>query len=217
MIQIFDFTINLLRALLWKHNRAAHLEALVRSKDAWYGENQQGFWRDWLRDVFDLRTANAFGLQVWARILGVRLSVPIGPSNPDKPTFGFGEFFRNFTRGTFGRLGDGTQNLTIEEQRALLRLRYLSLISRVTIPDMNRAMSAVFGDRGHVYALDPMDMSEVVYVFTFDPGRRLLGLLQEYDALPRPSAVGVRVTILTRPVFGFGPYNRNFTRGTFGA
>ena len=217
MIQTFDFAINLLRALLWKHNRAERLEALVRSKQAWYEVNQSGFWQDWLRDVFDLRTANAFGPQVWARILGVRLSVPVDPSDPDKPTWGFGTFFRNFGRGNFGRLGDGTQLLTLEEQRVLLRLRYLALISRATIPDMNRAVAAVFGHRGRVYALDPLDMSAVVYVFTFDPGRRLLDLLIEYDALPRPSAVGVSVTVLTRPRFGFGPYNRNFNRGTFGA
>lgn len=217
MIQTFNFALNLLRALLWKHNRAERLEALVRSKQAWYEVNQSGFWQDWLRDVFDLRTANAFGLQVWARILGVRLSVPVDPSDPDKPTWGFGTFFRNFGRGNFGRRGDGTQLLTLEEQRVLLRLRYLALISRATIPDMNRAVTAVFGDRGRVYALDPLDMSAVVYVFTFDPGRRLLDLLVEYDALPRPSAVGVTVTVLTRPRFGFGPYNRNFNRGTFGA
>lgn len=217
MIQTFDFAINLLRALLWKHNRAERLEALVRSKQAWYEANQSGFWQAWLRDVFDLRTANAFGLQVWARILGVRLSVPVDPSDPDKPTWGFGPFFRNFGRGNFGRLGDGTQHLTLEEQRMLLRLRYLTLISRATIPDMNRAVTTVFGDRGRVYALDPLNMGPVVYVFTFDPGRRLLDLLLEYDALPRPSAVGVSVTVLTRPRFGFGPYNRNFNRGTFGA
>lgn len=217
MIQTFDFAVNLLRALLWKHNRAERLEALVRSKEAWYAVNQSGFWQNWLRDVFDLRTANAFGLQVWARILGVRLSVPLEASNPDKPTWGFGPFRRNFENGNFGRIGNGSQYLSVEDQRVLLRLRYLSLISRATIPDMNRAMATVFGDRGRVYALDPFNMSAIVYVFTFDPGQRLLALLQEYDALPRPSAVGVTVTVLTRPRFGFGPYNRNFHRGTFGA
>lgn len=217
MIQQFRLAADLLRALLWKHNRAERLEALVRAKDDWYGVSHSQFWRDWLRNVFDLRTANAFGLQVWARILGVRLSLPVDASDPDKPTWGFGPFFRNFGHGNFGRLGDGSQLLTIEEQRTVLRLRYLSLISRATIPDLNRAMATVFGDRGRVYVLDPLDMSALVYVFTFDPGQRLLAILQQYDALPRPSTVGVSVTILTRPRFGFGAYNRNFNRGTFGA
>lgn len=216
MIQLFDFSVNVLRALLWKHNRAERLTALVESKASWYAENQERFWLRWLRDVFDLRTANAFGLQVWARILGVRLSLPVAPSG-DRPVFGFAPFHLNFDRGNFGRVGSGTEGLTVEEQRLILRLRYLTLVSRVTIPDINRAMQAVFGDRGRVYVLDPFDMSDLVYVFTFNPGTRVLQLLERFDALPRPSAVGARTIVLTRPVFGFGPYNRNFDRGTFGA
>lgn len=215
MIQQFHFFSDLLRALLWKHNRAERLTSLAQSKQAWFDTNQGAFWDAWLRDVFDLRTANAFGLQIWARILGVRLSLPVGPSNPDKPTWGFGALYQNFGRGNFGRVGDGTIGLTTEEQRAILRLRYFQLTSRCTIPDINHALKEVFGEQGPAYVLDPMNMEFITYVFGFQPGTRLLGLLRDFDILPRPSAVGIRFVISTRDVFGFGPYNRNFGNGTF--
>lgn len=218
MIQAFDFSVNLVQALLWKHNQAVALEGLVVNKQEWYEENQTAFWSDWFRDVFDLRTANAFGMQVWARILGVRLTLPLGPSNPDKPTWGFGVHYKNFGHGNFGRIGAGTASLTLEEQRIILRLRYFQLVSRATVPDINRALKAVFGHLGNVYVLDPLNMgalSYVTFVFDFQPGSRLLNLLVDFDILPRPSGVGARLVVATRDVFGFGPYNKNFGNGTF--
>lgn len=214
MIQSLELAANLLRVLLWKHNQAARLESLVRSKDAWYEENSGGFWARWYRDVFDLRTANTFGLQVWARILGIRLSLPLDPSNPDAPAWAFGSLRQNFGRGNFGRVGNGTASLTLEEQRLILRLRYFQLVTRPSIVEINHALRTVFGP-GRAYVLDPLNMEYITYVFTYNPGNRLLGLLRDFDILPRPSAVGVRTVVATRPVFGFGAYNRNFGNGTF--
>ncbi|WP_231668322.1 DUF2612 domain-containing protein [Ralstonia solanacearum] len=47
------------------------------------------FWENWIRDVFDLRTANDFGLSVWSEILGVPLAVTVDPTKPGTPVFGF--------------------------------------------------------------------------------------------------------------------------------
>lgn len=71
--QEFDFSINLLEALIWQYNNAPRLESLLRQKQTWYDVNNRDFWQDWLRDVFDLRTANTFGLRVWSIILGLSL------------------------------------------------------------------------------------------------------------------------------------------------
>lgn len=216
MIQLFRFAANVLQALLWKHNRAARLESLAYAKQAWLDAEQAGFWTAWLRDVFDLRTANDFGLAIWARILGVRLALPLGASDPDKATWGFGPFRRNFERGNFGRIGDGTSRLTTEERRMVLRMRYFQLVGRCTIPDINHALRTVFGE-GRAYVLDPLNMEFITYVFTYNPGQRLLDVLLDTGVLPRPSAVGIRMVVSGRRSFGFGPYNLNFNRGGFGA
>lgn len=214
-IQDLDFSSDLLRALLWQHNTAARTEALVRAKNAWYEENQRDFWTNWVKDVFDLRTANAFGLQVWSRILGVPLQVAITPTTRLKPAFGFGSFNSNFNNSNFTNNNGGTAGLTVEQQRILLRLRYYQLISRCTVPDINRICAAVFADLGTVYVLDGNDMEFTIYVFDFSPGSQLQFLLEQYDLLPRPAGVGVKYNIVTRPVFGFGPFNKNFNNGTF--
>lgn len=213
-IQPFEYSVDVLRGLLWQHNRALGLRALLESKQAYYDINQTQFWDDWFRDVFDLRTANAFGCQVWARILGLRLALP--PSDNDEPNFGFGAFNVNFENAPFGPSGPDSVQLTIEQQRIALRLRYFQLITRCSVVDVNRFLRYVFADLGLVYMLDPLDMSEATYVFSFVPDPRLLFVIQQFDLLPRPSTVGVNYTTTAREAWGFGEFNINFDNAPFG-
>lgn len=214
--QAFDFSVDLLSALLWQYNDAARLQALLESKNAWYQANQQDFWWRWITDVFDLRTANGFGLKVWSIILGVPLAVVLEPDYLDKDVFGFGTYHANFNRGNFARRRQSAVNLTIEQQRLVLQLRYFQLISLGNVPQTNRFLKTIFADLGEVYVLDPLDMSEVVYVFNFALPSALQFVLTYYDILPRPATLGVRYVITTQQYFGFGQYHLNFNRGNFG-
>ncbi len=72
-IQEFDFSVNLLKAILWQYDGSPNLKGLLDEKDAWYISNQTEFWDNWITDVFDLRTANSFGLGVWSIILNESL------------------------------------------------------------------------------------------------------------------------------------------------
>lgn len=225
-IEALDPNVDVLRALLWQYNNAERLQSLLESKLEWYEENHRDFWAAWVRDVFDLRTATEFGCQVWARILGLSLGVTTGPSPLDKPTWGFeaevgSNDYQNFENGNFGQLGSSTTGLTLEQQRLLLRLRYFQLISRCTVPEINRFMSVVFGDLGTVYVLDNNDMSFIVYVFDFSPDAQLQFLLDNFDLLPRPATVGSKYIVIARDTWGFGADDggtagyRNFDNGTF--
>lgn len=212
-IQAFDYSVDVLRGLLWQHNRALALRSLLEQKQGWFVKNQTEFWENWFRDVFNLLTANAFGCQVWARILGLRLSLP--PSENDEPNFGFGEFNKNFDNAPFGPSGPDSVQLTIEQQRIALRLRYFQLVTRCTVVDVNRFLRYVFADLGLVYVRDNLDMT-ITYVFTFVPDPRLLFVIEQYDLLPRPSAVGVNYITTARESFGFGEFNINFDNAPFG-
>lgn len=214
-IQAFDFSVDLLQALLWQYNDADNLRGLLECKQAWYEQNHTAFWENWIRDVFDLRTANDFGLSVWAEILGVPLAVTVDPTKPGTPVLGFGGSNRNFGHGGFGCKSSSTVGLTVEQKRTVLRLRYFQLVSRGTIPEINQFMKMLLGVQGQVYVLDPNDMTYVVYVFTFQPNPGLTFVLDTYDLLPRPAGVGVRRIVVNRPSFGFGEYNKNFEHGTF--
>lgn len=214
-VQELDLNVDLLKAILWQYNDAQGLRTLLERKAEWYGVNQSAFWSDWIADVFDLRTANDFGLSVWGRILAVPL-VAAADGSGSRPVFGFGEHNLNFYNSNFGRNADGVVNLTTEQKRLVLRLRYFQLTSNGTVPEINRFLAQLFGDQGRVYVLDSLDMEEAVYVFTFRPAASVLFVFEKFDLLPRPAGVGSRVLIQPGDSFGFAPYYLNFGNSNFG-
>lgn len=357
-IQDIDFSVDLLKALLWQDNSAEKIESLLQQKQDWYNINQEQFWSDWVTNVFDLRTANQFGLAVWAIILGMPTSAVIQPLN--KINFGFGianqvpavyasatwhdanasgitftggqadpnggtnavkvdlstasgsakcvrinlkgaaltgtcavqlrvklvsgsmtgvgtsdvgggatsawpaltvgvwttvtlnctagagtyldlvaaradspvlmfywpqvaqgtEVYNNtigFNHGTFGSKVASVVGLTLDQIRILLQLRYQKLICRPTVPKINRMLKALLGDTIKIYVLDAGDMSFITYVMASYPSSDLAFVLQNFDVLPRPAAVGIKFIVGSRATFGFGPFNKNFNHGTFGS
>jgi hypothetical protein len=211
-IQQFDFSVDLLRAVLWQYQDATGLQSILASKAAWYETHQTNFWTNWRRDVFDLTTANEFGCAVWGVILGLSLSIG-QPGAGDRPNWGFGENNLNFGNGTFGRNSAGVASLPVEMKRLLLRLRYFQLVSDGSVPHTNFALQTVFGQG---YVVDNQDMT-VTYVFQTALDTRLLRAMQTYDLLPRPAGVGYNIVYLSDPVWGFGPNNENFENAPFGA
>ena len=95
----------------------------------------------------------------------------------------------------------------------MLQLRYFKLVSRGTVPEINAFLDRLFTDQGHVYVLDPLDMTFAVYVFTFSPTSLQKFVLEDMDALPRPAGVGVQIRVAGRKAFGFGPQRLNFRGG----
>ena len=207
--------IDIRQAVLWQYEQAEKIKELTLRREAWLRENHEDFWAAWYRDVFNLDTAKEFGLAVWARILDAPLDF-VNEEQSGKVPFGFGSFNQNFRNANFGQQPGSVQGLTLEQRRILLKLRYAQITSRCTVPDINEALAGVFG-QGQAYVIDPQDMSFAIFVFGFQPDSSLQLLLEKFDILPRPSAVGARYIVITRPVFGFGPFNQNFFNSTLGA
>lgn len=187
--QEFDFSIDVLQVLLWQYNRAENLTALLQAKQDWLNENHEQFWTNWVRDVFDLRTANEFGCSVWAVILNLPLAV-VQPPAPQKRSFGFGPYNPNFNRSNFGATAQQVLPLTLEQKRLVLQLRYFQLITRGTVLAVNKYLKRVFAALGPVYMIDNHDMT-ITYHFGFVLPSALSFVLTYYDLLPRPSGVAV--------------------------
>lgn len=211
-IQDFDFSVDLLRAVLWQYDGATGLQSLLSSKSDWYVVNQTEFWTNWRRDVFDLTTANDFGCAVWGVILGIPLSIGI-PGSGSRPVFGFGPDNLNFENGNFGRRSAGVASLTVEQKRLILRLRYYQLVSDGSVPHTNYVLQQVFGQG---YVLDNHDMT-ATFVFESPIPAQIRTVIDQFDLLPRPAGVGINIIVLTDPYFGFGPDNQNYENGQFGA
>lgn len=85
------------RALKWLQNNAPNIQSIVQQKANWYGRYNDQFWTQWQANVFDIRTANAFGLTVWCIILGLPLSA--FNFQPITNAFAFGDQRGNFQDG----------------------------------------------------------------------------------------------------------------------
>src|SRR5690554_6419262 len=137
--QAFDFSVNLMRSILWQYEGAPNAVALARNDQAFIDVRHSEFWEDWITDVFDLTTANTFGLTVWARILDLPITI-LESRNVDN-VWGFGIHNENFNNGGFGVGLDSEITLDTESARQLLRLRWVQLTMRPTVPNINRALS----------------------------------------------------------------------------
>lgn len=163
-IQQFDYTVNLLQAILWQYDEATNLLSLINQKQAWYNQYQTEFWDDWQNYVFylanpDLTTNTEtqdlalFGLAVWSIILNVPLYVPLVIESDTKPIWGFNAYdpsypdLENTYWNFFGATGVGgganfstagqVIELSLAEQQFLLMLKYFQLITRDNMMSLN--------------------------------------------------------------------------------
>ena len=212
-IRNYQCTIDLIRVLGWQDNAAENLLALLQAKQDWYQANHCDFWNDWVRDVFDLRTANEFGLRVWSIILNVPIFGTNNPSPADYPAFGFDAFGLAFGQGNFATDSNAAFGLSLEQKRMVLRLRAFKLMARGNHTDTNRFLSRVFSS-GSVYVLDGQNMT-ISLVYTQQIAPELLRAIQDLDLIPRPSGVGIRYVDASLSSWGFEPNGLNFNNGNF--
>lgn len=215
-IQQFDFSMDLMKVVKWEYDQAPNLSSILNLKQKWYDVNHQEFWKSWERDVFNLLTANDFGLNVWAIILNIPLYTESNASPDDYPAFGFSDFGLNFGRSNFATDASQVNSLTIEQKRQLLRMRWWQITSDGSMPSINHALFDIFGK--DVYALDGHDMTITVVYQTILPDI-MMRLLQDFDLIPRPSGVKFNHLVKPRDAFGFAEYGINFdqTNSQFGS
>lgn len=212
-IRNYQCSIDLLQVILWQDNEATNLQQLLTLKQNWYNENHCDFWNNWVRDVFDLRTANNFGLRVWSEILNVPLFGTIEESPSDYPAFGFADFGLGFDQGNFATDDNSAFGLTTEQRRTVLRLKAFKVLSRANYRDTNRFLAHLFG-QGTMYILDGLNMN-ISFIYTQGIAPELLRAIQELDLIPRPSAVQINYIDASLESWGFAPAGLNFDNGNF--
>lgn len=213
-IQNFDFSVNLLIAILWQYNNAENLYSIINSKQNWYDENQQDFWENWITNVFNLRTANAFGLAVWSIILDLPLFVAETPTPPGTLSFGFDAGSGQFDQSNFGTQNGETNALPLETKRIALQLRYFQLCSSGTVPEINRFMNYLFANLGPVVLFDNHDMTQQ-YVFGFPLTWDFQYLFNNFDILPRPAGVKSTFRNTATLAWGFDAGSGQFDQSNF--
>ena len=189
-IQQFDFSVDLLQFIFWQYDKS-NVSALTIQKQDFLNEFNEQFWEDWFTNVFNLLTAENFGISVWSIILGLPLLTDDTPRV--KVGWGVSKFRKNFgvTPGTptnFNVNPSAASLLTEEQRRIVLLLRYRQVTSRGTIADINSILE-IFSDEGVAFVRDNLDMS-IVYVFDFEVPPWITFIQLEYNILPTPAGVG---------------------------
>ncbi len=211
-IKEYNCNINLLSALLWQDDNTVNLKGLLEAKQSWYQKNHCEFWENWQRDVFDLNTANDFGIRVWSEILNIQLFATNEASPDDFMAFGFDHVgAENFDSGNFATDSNQSFLITTEQRRTLLKLRFFQLITRAAIPEINRFFATIFSN---IYALDGNDMT-MTYVNLDSLPSELRRAIVELDLLPRPAGVSIDFASTAFDSFGFSDSSTNFDNGNF--
>ena len=153
--------------------------------------------------VWNVDTAQGFGLDIWGKIVGVSREIEIDIE--DDP-FGFEtglSDYQPFNQGTFytGETFIATYKLDDDAFRLLILTKALANITDCSVPSINRLLQNLFADRGRCYVNDLGNML-IRYTFEFVPEPHELSIITKSGVFPHPS--GVRVfMIITPEAFGF--------------
>lgn len=168
--------------------------------------------------VWNVSTAQGFGLDIWGRIVGVGRSLNIPGSITN---FGFkeGTGAQPFDQAPFynGVVASTVYTLQDDAYRVLILAKALANISDTTAPNLNRLLRALFPGRGRTYVADTGQM-QMRYVFEFTLAPFELAIVTQSGALPRPAAVLSQALIVdTANTFGFAEAtgSQPFGQGTF--
>lgn len=196
------------------------LLTLLESANTWMDPSKN--FDDFYNNIWDIDRAQGYGLDVWGRIVGISRTLRI-PS--DEKNFGFvinatSQDYTPFNEGVFSTGAETTQNysLTDSAYRTLILFKAAANISDCSAISINRLLTSLFGERGRAYVTHSGTM-EMTYVFEFVLRTYEKAVLENSDALIRPS--GVLVNIVESPPAGFfgfkqmGAASRPFGEGIF--
>lgn len=201
--------------LIWQYCNAPNLAQIIENEFAFYNKNVRDFFNDWYNDVFNLLTANTFGLNVWANILGVkRPSVQAVNGGIDKNgIFRFknvdtGRWHSVWISGTMPQLNIESSpledsiprpnQLDDESFRRCLLAKLKLLHSNASIVDINDFLQSVLGEFSpetgwkknyNVYIQDYYDMTMNIVFNKELPSAADLSIITNDDFSPRPMGV----------------------------
>lgn len=158
--------------------------------------------------VWNVNTAQGFGLDIWGKIVNISrlLTIPNSSRN-----FGFKDNvtppdYDPFNVSPFNSKGGGaTQTYLLNDAayRTLILTKALSNISATTAPAINQLLRNLFPGRGRCYVLDLGGMA-MQFTFEFQLTVTEFAILAQSKALPRPAGVAVNIVTLSGgPILGF--------------
>lgn len=138
--------------------------------------------------VWNIETAQGFGLDIWGRIVGVGRVYPIASGT----YFGFEEATDKlgWNQGPFYGGGQFTTNYALSDTafRQLILAKAQANILDGGTASINRLLMTMFAGRGNAYVIDGNDMS-MTYAFGFALTPVDLTIIENSGVLPQPAGI----------------------------
>lgn len=206
------------KTIISQYSASARIVSMIRGMNACL--DPRADFESFLNMVWNVDTAQGFGLDIWGRIVDIPRTVELTVLTPH---MGFATGFTPYNEAPFydgSAPGSTTYVLADPAYRALILMKALANITATNAPSINRLLRNYFGTRGNAYVLDLGDMA-MSYVFDFYLEPFEEAIFQQTDVLPRPAGVLVSFSATaTNKTFGFdemglGAYP--FNEGTYAA
>lgn len=147
--------------------------------------------------IWNIETAQGYGLDVWGRIVGVQRELQIssvtylgttGPSGVSGTPYDAGPFYNDYQSYTNYSLADATF-------RTLILTKAMANLTDGSIPSINQILLNLFGANGQAWCTDGQNMT-MTYTLEFTPTPVQLAIIAQSGVLPRPPGVAVSTVIL---------------------
>lgn len=152
----------------------------------------------WFTNIWNLDTAQGYGLDVWGRIVGVERVLTLSTDS----FFGFAEpqdlTLQPFNAAPWYSGTQTTSNYRLSDDafRQLINAKALANITDGSITSLNAILMTLFAGQGDVWVADSGTMT-LTYTFNFAPSAVQVSLIQSSGVLMRPA--GVRVIYAIKP------------------
>ena len=183
-----------LSSVIWQYDNSEALQSLLQYKQDFYDKSTGEFFTNYIKDVVNINTANAFGLTVWGRLLQM-----------PRPYY----FDENNNKVMFN---DDLYKLVLKAK--LLKLKFPP-----TIPNINKFLQLLFPDQRYVYCTDNFNMT-IIYHFASIPTAFVNVNVDLNDFFMRPAGVKIITITGESKYFAFGSYdkeNESLTATGFGS
>lgn len=165
--------------------------------------------------VWNVETAQGFGLDIWGRIVGIGRELTISAPN----YFGFNEALPDsypFAEQPFFAEQPATSTYLMADDgyRKLILVKALVNISATTAAAINQLLQNLFSDRGRCYVNDLGGMA-MRYTFEFLLSDVEYAIVTQSGALPRPAGVQSTMIAVELPTFGFAADSAPFGQAPF--
>ena len=163
---------NVEQTIISQYGNSSTIGTLIQNMNA-YIDPEADIWT-FYSFVFNVETAQGFGLDIWGRIVGVNRDILANP----------------------------VYVLDDDAFRSLILLKALSNISASNAPSINQLLTNWMTGRGRCYVTDPGGM-QLIYVFEFTLQPFEIVILEQSGIFLRPAGVLANTFINNRPFFGF--------------